>query len=31
MSVYIRIRKIGRQVVVCVDGGRPLLEMIVAL
>ena len=31
ISIYILIRKIGRQVVACVDGGRPLLEMIVAL
>src|SRR5262245_38088996 len=31
ISVYIRIRKIGRLVVAGVDGGRPLLEMIVAL
>jgi hypothetical protein len=31
ISVYVRIRKIGRQVVTGVDRGRPLLEMIVAL
>src|SRR5262245_59260755 len=31
LSVYILIRKIGRQAVAGVDGGRPLLEMIVAL
>ncbi len=31
ISIYIRIGKIGRQVVAGVDGGRHLLEMIVAL
>jgi len=31
ISVYIRIRKIGGHVFASVDGGRPLLEMIVAL
>ena len=31
ISVYIRIGKIGRLVVAGVDGGGPLLEMIVAL